>query len=326
MAYDVRRTTRLERSELETADPERAREFVGSTYVRHLARLSGPPDRFLLVISSAVSPELSFHRARHSGELDVISEPLDRLAGFRLLQGGMSIEQDGVEARCRARQSGVFPLEHEFRLRSTDVELEVVSVGRAVVDVAAEVVGGVPQGALRIRGAVPVSPAMARHWHYLVGFMGREMLTTPSAFDSALLRAEAARAIAVAALMAFPNNALDRDYLRRVGDVAPAALRRAVGFIEAHAAEPINVADVAEAANVGVRALQAAFTRHYGVSPMAYLRSTRLELAHRDLVAADPRGGVTVAEVARRWGFTPSHFADAYRRHFGKQPHETLRE
>jgi len=39
----------------------------------------------------------------------------------------------------------------------------------------------------------------------------------------------------------------------------PSALRRAVAFIEAHAAEPVTLTQMAEAAGVAGRALQLAF-------------------------------------------------------------------
>ena len=326
MAQDDERTTRLERFDFETADLERADEYVRRAYARHGVRLLGPRERFVFAVQSVVSPELSLHVTRHSCEVEVVNAPVGRLAGFRLLKGSVSVQLGGDELLWRERQSGLFPLEQQFRMQSLEAEMEIVSVAPAASDLAAELVGGLPPGELRVRPGAAVSPELGRHWNHVVGFVRRELLAEQSAFDSALLRAEAARTVAIAALLAFPNNALDREDLREVGKVPPVALRRAVGFIEAHAAEPISVGDVAAAASIGVRGLQAGFTRHYGMSPMAYLRSVRLALAHRDLVAADPGSGLTVAEVARRWGFTPSHFAGAYRRHFGRQPHETLRE
>jgi transcriptional regulator GlxA family with amidase domain len=75
-----------------------------------------------------------------------------------------------------------------------------------------------------------------------------------------------------------------------------------------------------------VRALQYAFARHYGLSPTRYLRRVRLERAHRDLQAADPTQGDTVAAIAAAWGFaTPSRFAAMYRETYGYPPSHTLR-
>ncbi|WP_308405175.1 helix-turn-helix transcriptional regulator [Streptomyces sp. B93] len=92
-----------------------------------------------------------------------------------------------------------------------------------------------------------------------------------------------------------------------------------------HADQPLTVAEIAAAAHVTVRALQYAFRRHLGTTPLAYLRRTRLAHAHRDLQAADPLGGATVADIAARWGFAhPGRFAALYRDAYGTSPSHTL--
>lgn len=104
---------------------------------------------------------------------------------------------------------------------------------------------------------------------------------------------------------------------------APRHIRRAIEFVHAHAAEPITVSDIAEAANTSVRSLQAGFVRFRNISPAAYLRQTRLAGARADLLAEGE--AVTIAQVASRWGFAhPSVFADVYRKAFGERPSETL--
>jgi len=58
---------------------------------------------------------------------------------------------------------------------------------------------------------------------------------------------------------------------------------------------------------------------------VGYLRQARLERAYTELQDADPAAGVTVAAVARRWGWTsPSQFTAAYQRRFGEAPSRTL--
>lgn len=104
----------------------------------------------------------------------------------------------------------------------------------------------------------------------------------------------------------------------------PATVKRAIDAMEAHPDLPHTVHDLAAYAGVGVRALQEGFHRHVGMSPMAYLRQVRLARVHDDLRAAEPRT-VTVAAVARRWGFAHlGRFAREYRFRFGVSPSETL--
>jgi transcriptional regulator GlxA family with amidase domain len=137
---------------------------------------------------------------------------------------------------------------------------------------------------------------------------------------------ELTRMAATVMLETFPNTAMTGLYVGGPGWAPPAAVRCAAAFIEAHADQQVTLADIAAAAGVTGRALQSAFRRHYDNTPVGYLRQARLERAYRELQDADPAAGVTVAAVARRWGWTsPGQFAVAYQRRFGEAPSRTLR-
>lgn len=92
------------------------------------------------------------------------------------------------------------------------------------------------------------------------------------------------------------------------------------------AASPERVPGVAElcaALHVSRRTLQYAFEEEAGVTPLAYLRSVRLNAVRRLLRAGRP--GQTVQAAAQAWGFwNLSAFAADYRRQFGERPSETL--
>ncbi|MCV7278654.1 helix-turn-helix transcriptional regulator [Mycolicibacterium flavescens] len=105
----------------------------------------------------------------------------------------------------------------------------------------------------------------------------------------------------------------------------PALLRRAMTFIHENAHRDITLGDIAAAVNVTPRSVQYAFRRHLGTTPLEYLRSVRLERAHRDLQVADPTVD-TVMAIAGRWGFTHAgRFSSFYKRTFGTPPSQTLR-
>ena len=106
----------------------------------------------------------------------------------------------------------------------------------------------------------------------------------------------------------------------------PQPLRRALVFIDENAADPITLNEIAGAARLSPRGLQAAFRRHLKTTPLGYLRSIRLERAHRDLQGAEPGDGASVAALAAKWGFIHlGRFATEYRRRFGVYPSQTLR-
>ncbi|GGP55413.1 helix-turn-helix domain-containing protein [Saccharothrix coeruleofusca] len=176
---------------------------------------------------------------------------------------------------------------------------------------------------LRFTRFEPVTPAGARLWssarRYVAG-----LLADPATAAQPLLVANAAHLLATVTLAVFPNTALTDPTAQERRDATPTALRRAVAFIEDNAARDIDVAAIAAAANVGIRAVQLAFRRHLGTTPTAYLRRVRLDLAHRELLSTDPRDG-TVSAIAARWGFAShSRFTAHYRAAYGVPPSRTL--
>ena len=118
---------------------------------------------------------------------------------------------------------------------------------------------------------------------------------------------------------------------RRGVDLCTPATRRSrsvarCAFIDEHAGDPITLDEIAAAARLSPRGVQAAFRRHLDTTPLAYLRGVRMERAHRDLQGAEPGDGVSVATLAAKWGFTHlGRFAVDYRRRFGTYPSQTLR-
>ncbi|MDQ3787574.1 MAG: helix-turn-helix transcriptional regulator [Actinomycetota bacterium] len=160
-----------------------------------------------------------------------------------------------------------------------------------------------------------------------IEFLSTGLRDRPEAMAEPLVASAAGRMLAATILTAFPNNVVTDPTIEDRHDASPATLRRAIAFIEDFADQDISVADIAEAAHVTVRALQYAFRRHRATTPMRYLRRVRLQQAHRDLLAADPVTGITVTEIAARWGFFhPGRFAQQYRAAYGRPPHATLLE
>ena len=161
---------------------------------------------------------------------------------------------------------------------------------------------------LRPSGTWSASSAPARCWQ-----------------SAPLARRELGWLVNSAVLACFPNSTLDAESASYAGDT-PQPLRRALEFIDEHAGDPISLNEIAVAARLSPRGLQAAFRRHLDTTPLAHLRSVRMERAHRDLQNADPGDGASVAAVAARWGFTHlGRFAIEYRRRFGIYPSQTLR-
>lgn len=220
----------------------------------------------------------------------------------------------------RGRSVGL-PPEHSYEAHWDALDTRIVQLSPATL--AEDAVSETP-GPVRFFAGHSVSAAAEQNWTSVSSFVDRMVLTTSEATASPLLRRELVRLLNTTALATFPSSVLTADH--PTWSPTPAAVRRAVAFIDEHAAEPISLADIAEAARVSARALQDGFRRHLGATPLEHLRKVRLDLAHRELLDAHPSEQTSVAEIARRWGFTnQGRFARLHRERYGTLPAEVLR-
>lgn len=122
-----------------------------------------------------------------------------------------------------------------------------------------------------------------------------------------------------------PSN-YHEEFVRPERQEARPVVRDTMKFIDAHLAEAITMEGIAKSVHMSVRSVQQGFREELGVSPMTYVRDRRLERVHAELADAVPGDGVTVTEVATRWGFNHlGSFAVEYRKRWGQTPSETLR-
>lgn len=113
-------------------------------------------------------------------------------------------------------------------------------------------------------------------------------------------------------------------HMSRFAEAGHWRVRAAKEYMSSSAHLPLTLGDVCAAAGVNARTLQHTFQRYHGSSPMAFLRTIRLQAAREELLnAAD---GTTVAAQAAKWGFLHfGRFSRIYQTVFGELPSETLR-
>lgn len=117
-----------------------------------------------------------------------------------------------------------------------------------------------------------------------------------------------------AAVTIVSRHSLRRDV--REQQRAPAAVRRAIDYLEAHAARNVSLNELSAAAGLSAFHLARLFATHTGFPPHAYLTRIRLRRA-RALLA----GGARPAQVAADVGFTDqAHLTHKFRQAFGLTP------
>ncbi len=94
-------------------------------------------------------------------------------------------------------------------------------------------------------------------------------------------------------------------------------------YIAENRHKPVTITELCDQVFVSRRTLQYSFESIIGMSPVQYLRLSRLNGVRRDLLCACADKGVT--EVAAAWGFMHlGQFAKDYRELFGELPSQTL--
>ena len=164
------------------------------------------------------------------------------------------------------------------------------------------------------------NPAVQR-LRRLLEFMVSELDRDEEKLPAAAL-AEFEQMLLLAFLTANPHNfshVLQREQPR----AAPWQVRRVEEYITANWNRPITVEALAAAAGASTRSVFKAFKDARNCSPMAFVKSVRLQRA-RDMLQR-PEGTTTVVSTAFACGFlNPGHFARDYRLAFGELPSVTL--
>ncbi len=103
----------------------------------------------------------------------------------------------------------------------------------------------------------------------------------------------------------------------------PWQLSKALELIESDPARAWTVGELAKSCGIGPRVLQRYFRRFVGRTPVAHLRTVRLDRVRQDLLRA-PRDA-RITEIATRCGFSHlGRFATWYRERYGETPSATL--
>ncbi|MEU6697798.1 AraC family transcriptional regulator [Pseudonocardia sp. NPDC046786] len=173
----------------------------------------------------------------------------------------------------------------------------------------------------RVAGVLPdrldLGAGPGEDWRQLVNSLA-SFLRKPTMFgESPAVREQLAGAVAAGFLLTSCPDLGNGPIAR------PRAISRVVDAVRDDPARAWTVADMAAVGNTTVRRLQEGFQEWVGCPPTEHLAAVRLQRAKADL---EDRTELSVSDVAARWGFSsPSRFAAAYRRRYGRSPSEARR-
>ncbi len=307
-----------QRFEAAGTDVDQARELYGAAY--NIGRMTVEPTaaEFRYRFTSVGDDDLALRASQVEGRITGASFTQGEYVVAWMTRGEGVSDLLGSPMTFLQGQPAMFANDRPAQFDLIDYRLNMMHFGGTYLEgVAAELEGSV--GPITFDTTFRPSGDALRRWTEAVASVGRVLYDDGS---SAVLRAEANRSAAVALLETFPHLAVQprRDRVVASGRKTAAA----VEFMIANAHRPIRTEEIAAAAGLSPRSLQTAFRREYDLTATDYLRSIRLDRVRQELRDAEP-GLATVAELARRWGFSHlGRFAASYASRFGEYPSVTL--
>ncbi|WP_219815315.1 AraC family transcriptional regulator [Rathayibacter sp. AY1B5] len=311
----------LQRFTRSGADLEEARRFYSDGYGGSGFRTETVERPFSFRYDVSGSEGVSLRTSVFRGSVSGGLRPEGEYIVSWFLSGTSVMDPEGDRIVHRPGWPVVFPSARPFEFVSRDFQQRLVHVAAGLLEqVASESGDGVPLPLVFDHRSIASASALPGWWRAVDDFAG---VLRSGREATALQLVAAERGVALHLLATFAH----RPVVVPAQVLRPGLehLLRAAEFLHAFAASPITVADIAAAAGLTPRALQAAFRRHFDDTPLGYLRGVRLDRARVELREGAP-GEETVRAVSARWGFlNQGRFSGAYHRRFGEYPVETLR-
>jgi AraC-like DNA-binding protein len=312
-----------------TSDVDQAAEQVGRIFCPHdLKPLCGTAAGFYARHHCAAFDGFSINYVAYGGSVSIDPGCLERFFLVQLpLAGSARIHTGSRElATCRGTAASLLSPTIPTRMIWQDCAQLILLLDRRLVEQRAAALAGKSVRPVEFSPAIDLSVWSAR-------------ALQASMYELAELAERLGASLRVSAVAAarWRETLLDCLLTRQRHDLSdaittfsgqaetlPRALMRARDCLHAHATEPLDLEQLAQAAGVGVRALQLGFQRHFGMSISDMLLDIRLAELNAKLMVAP--SDARVIDIAFDLGFTHlGRMAGAYRQKFGEAPSATLR-
>jgi AraC-like DNA-binding protein len=237
----------------------------------------------------------------------------------RIQIGETTVETSPVRAAV-PRPGGPVVIECE-----ADAAHLVIRIDRDAFEVhLSRLIGRSLPGRIDFEPAFDLTDPAASRWNFAIQMLHAEVYEQSSLLHAGVGHGQIEEFIMSSLLYSQSSNY--SAVLRPSQSTERQTVRSACDFIEQNLATELSVAAIAGAANVSVRTLQHQFAEDLQQTITGYVRNRRLDRVRAELADGVPGTGLTVTNIATRWGFNHlGRFAVTYRKRFGESPSTTLR-
>lgn len=264
----------------------------------------------------------------YGAEVSIGIEDVENFSSYSLslpLVGEQELRKNGLRLSSNSSQAVIVsPNERQVLEISGDCrKLQVVITRAAMRESLEQLLQRQVASPLRFESVMDAMNGASASWwrmarHFIAEFSSGSVLYAQAAFTRGL-----EYSLISGLILAQPNN-YSAELQDVIGAKLPHYLLRARRYLHANAREAVRLENVEAAAGVSRSRLFDAFGKHFGLSPMAYLKKHRLVAVRREILE---QGSISsISEIALGWGFTHlGRFSADYRKLFDESPSQTLR-
>lgn len=308
----------------QSSDLDQTRDHISRTYCPHRLSIGNRAGRLGAWLNHKRLSQIGVGTMTYGTEVQISGvEDQDFLLLMLPLRGTADIGLGRCRIQCDpARAVVASTVELDNMLWSADCSQIVVQINSAALDRhVALMTGAGLREPLRFAPEMDVARGAVSWWRYVTMLIAELSDQGGRSAQASIAQLET---LLIVKLLETQASNYSEQLRPQASRIAPQHVRRVERFIADNVGRPITLEELVEASGVSARALFDGFRRFRGCSPMAYLRSVRLDRVRQDLLAA--RDGETVTSIACRWGFYQfGRFAGQYRQAYGELPSETLR-
>lgn len=307
-----------------SCDLEEVREQVAHVFCDHRLNVVGKSQQLSTQMHFRPGRYAGYGRMSYGATVDIDPGRLDDFFLLQFpLQGEETIISEGQSVSSTANLATIVSPGVDFRMRhGQSTEKLFIRLDRQALE--HEFIshsGRALKGPLKFSPGIPLDTPQGQALYRFISWLMQEASDGPL-LDYPLLAAQFEDALMTSLLSTLSHN--QNSLLPAPLSIAPHFVRRAEEYMEHHAHEPLSAGDIALYAGVSTRSLFAGFRKYRDTTPMAHLRTLRLEKVHAEL-SAPSSASESVTRIALRWGFSHlGQFSAAYRQRYGETPSLTL--
>jgi AraC-like DNA-binding protein len=311
---------------MDTRNPDRACSHLSSLFRPHMVRDHAQSDSMHFQHNRVEMGNISINALSYGKEVTIDARNIlaDSYLVKFTLRGSSEVIQDKNSFNTHAGTVCVLnpslPLKDHM---SKDLEMLIVQIeGNSLRQLLSEEWGVSIAQALKFQ---PVSCSLSGRiasFARMVKMVCEDIEDKHSDLQYQRISQQIERTLMSLLLMEMPHTYSDR-LNQEIKKPAPYIILRVEDYIHAHLYERIVLDDLSAVAGVSSRALQLAFRKFRGVTPMEYIRNYRLDCVRRLLTTRKIDKSIT--QIALDSGFIHlSKFAYYYKKRFGELPSETF--